>query len=43
VKPKKVAVFSDSGQNTASGFFKKHFRFAPCFSPIGERVNHNKL
>jgi len=24
------------------GFFKKHFRFAPCFSPIGERANHKK-
>ena len=24
------------------GFFKKPFRFAPCFSPIGERANHKK-
>ena len=24
------------------GFFKKHFRFAPCFSPISERAKHKK-
>ena len=23
-------------------FFKKHFRFASCFSPIGERAKHDK-
>ena len=24
------------------GFFKKHFRFTPCFSPISERAKHDK-
>ena len=24
------------------GFFKKHFRLCPCFSPIGERAKHKK-
>ena len=24
------------------GFFKKHFRFCPCFSPISERAKHDK-
>ena len=24
------------------GFFKKHFRLCPCFSPIGERANHKE-